>query len=453
MVNSPGLDMARPRLRFTPPQGWINDPNGLVYVDGVWHLFYQHNPGDIVWGDIHWGHATSTDLVSWEHHDAAIRPSPVFGVVASGCAVMDHDNTSGLGDGTTPPVVALFSHFPPNEAPQIQSLAWSGDRGATFTEWRANPIIDNPGIKDFRDPKVIRHEDTGRWLMVLAAGDHVQLYTSTDLLSWDKLQEWGQEHGSHVGIWECPDLFPMTVSGTGETVWVLLVSVNDGAPCGGSGTQVFLGSVTEAGFSRRAGTPADQIDWLEHGPDSYAGVTFSDAPAGRRVLLAWMSNWAYADKVPATHWRGSMTAPRDLRVIDDNGVPKATLGFSPEVFSAVSVPTDAPSDPCFRAQLVLPPGEAVAFGGVVLRRSLTGLELDTTATPAVPGRPLGPFRAPLGPAESDRVDVLVDVGSIEVIAAQGRAAFTALVDATATLTAVVPSAGAQVQLFDMGPTA
>lgn len=442
MVNAleSGVRLVRPCLHFVPLKGWINDPNGLVQVDGVWHLYYQHNPRDVVWGDIHWGHATSTDLVHWTHHPAALRPHPSLGVVASGCAVVDHAGTSGLGQAGQGPVVALFSHFPPNDGPQCQSLAWSVDGGHTFTEHPANPIIPNAGLADFRDPKVIWHEATGRWVMVLAAGDHIEVHVSSDLVHWTHLQDWGADRGSHVGIWECPDLFPLELDG--QTHWVLLVSVNAGAPNGGSGTQVFLGSLGVDGFRCESHCdPSVPAHWLEHGPDSYAGVTFSDVADGRRVLIAWMSNWDYAGDVPAADWRGSMTVPRRLRLVATDEGARVRMTPVRELDAFWRAADGAPS-PCLRVRGVLPVGGGTRIEGptghVEVHRTSTHLQVDTRGLAAVPGAPRRLVQAPLLAENEGEVDIIIDTASIEVFADQGAAVLTVLTLPKQPLETVVP---------------
>ncbi|UCG87996.1 MAG: glycoside hydrolase family 32 protein [Gemmatimonadota bacterium] len=315
----------RPRFHFSPPEKWMNDPNGMVYYDGEYHLFYQHYPDSTVWGPMHWGHAVSTDLVHWQHLPIALYPDEL-GYIFSGSAVVDWGNTTGFGSPDNPPLAAVFTyHSVEGERAgrtnyQTQGIAYSTDRGRTWTKYTGNPVIANPGIRDFRDPKVIWHEDSGQWVMVLAAYDHVQLWGSADLKSWEHLSDFGREWGAHEGAWECPDLFPMTVEGTGEEKWVLLQSLNPGGPNGGSGTQYFVGDFDGRYFTLDPAFAADVDDrqgvWLDYGRDNYAGVTWSDVPAadGRRLFLGWMSNWNYAQVVPTVTWRNAMTVPRSLKL-------------------------------------------------------------------------------------------------------------------------------------------
>lgn len=306
----------RPQFHFSPPTGWMNDPNGLVYHNGVYHLFYQYYPDDIIWGPMHWGHATSTDLLYWKHQGIKLFPDE-HGYIFSGSAVVDHHNTSGLGSVESPPLVAVFTYHDAKGANegqldyQTQGIAFSNDNGGTWTKYEGNPVLENPGLKDFRDPKVRWHEPSGTWIMSLAVGDHISFYGSTNLIQWSKLSEFGKDKGAHGGVWECPDLFPMTVEGTGEIKWVLLVSINAGGPNGGTATQYFTGSFDGISF-----VPDDtKIRWIDSGADNYAGVTFDNVPGNRKVFIGWMSNWAYAQQTPTLPWRSAMTLPREITLV------------------------------------------------------------------------------------------------------------------------------------------
>ncbi|MFN8303046.1 MAG: glycoside hydrolase family 32 protein [Saprospiraceae bacterium] len=314
----------RPAFHFTPENMWMNDPNGMVWYEGEYHLFYQYHPYSTVWGPMHWGHAVSRDLVHWQHLPIALYPDSL-GMIFSGSAVIDWNNTSGFGEKGRPPMVAVFTqHDMAGEKAgrqdfQTQGIAYSTDRGRSWTKYTGNPVIPNPGIRDFRDPKVVRDEASGQWVLVMAAGDHVRLYGSKDLRKWQYLSDFGREWGAHGGVWECPDLFPMQVEGTGEKKWVLLQSLNPGSPNGGSGTQYFVGNFDGRQFTLDPDFAAslkknDRAFWVDYGRDNYAGVTWSDVPAsdGRRIFLGWMSNWDYAQTVPTKRWRSAMTLPREL---------------------------------------------------------------------------------------------------------------------------------------------
>lgn len=330
---APAEEPHRPHFHFTPEKMWMNDPNGMVFYEGNYHLFYQYYPDSTVWGPMHWGHAVSTDMVHWQHLPVALYPDSL-GLIFSGSAVVDWDNTSGFGQDGKPPLVAIFTqHLMAGEKAgrndfQYQSIAYSNDKGQTWTMYAGNPVIGNPGIRDFRDPKVIRDTASNRWLMVFSAGDHSKLWSSPDLKQWTHLSDFGAGRGAHGGLWECPDLFPMTMEGTGEQKWVLLQSINPGAPNGGSGTQYFIGQFDGKNFipDERFAPAVTQgkAVWLDYGRDNYAGVTWSDVPPsdGRRLFLGWMSNWDYAQVVPTAAWRSAMTIPRVLKLKDTPAGPR-----------------------------------------------------------------------------------------------------------------------------------
>ncbi|MCB1552707.1 MAG: glycoside hydrolase family 32 protein [Xanthomonadales bacterium] len=319
----------RPQVHFSPPAHWMNDPNGLVYFDGEYHLFYQYYPDATVWGPMHWGHAVSRDLVHWQHLPIALAPDEK-GYIFSGSAVIDWHNTSGFSDGTTPPMVAMFTYHDAERGKtgsndhESQGIAYSNDRGRTWTKFAGNPALPNPGDrKDFRDPKVFWHAPSRRWVAAVSVTDHVRLYASPDLKSWQFLSDFGAGIGAHGGVWECPDLFPMRVEGSDEERWVLILNLNPGGPQGGSGTQYFVGDFDGTRFALDAAF-AETLEsqpavWLDWGRDNYAGVTWSDVPGddGRRLFLGWMGNWDYAQQVPTTPWRSAMTLPRALSLHRD----------------------------------------------------------------------------------------------------------------------------------------
>lgn len=301
----------RPVYHFTPPSNWMNDPNGLVYYNGTYHLFYQYNPSASVWGPMHWGHATSKDLFSWKDKPVAIAPD-ASGTIFSGSTVVDVDNTSGFKSGSNDPLVAVYTLA---GSQQHQAIAYSVDGGDSWTKYSANPVLPNPGIPDFRDPKVSWNAELRKWLMVLAVGQKVNFYTSTDLKKWTYESSFGEGVGAHGGVWECPDLFELPVAGTTQKKWVLLVSINPGAPNGGSGTQYFVGNFSGGKFT----SESTEIHWLDYGTDNYAGVTYNNVPVsdGRRIFIGWMSNWQYAEKVPTNTWRSTNTVPRELSLVNN----------------------------------------------------------------------------------------------------------------------------------------
>ena len=302
----------RPQIHFSPKAHWINDPNGMVYNKGIYHLFFQYHPYSSLWGPMHWGHATSKDMIHWNEGPIAIYPDSI-GTIFSGSAVVDEHNTSGFGLNGKAPLVAIFTqHNMEGEKAgtntfQNQSLAYSNDEGKTWIKYAGNPVIKNPGIKDFRDPKVMWYAPEKKWIMTLATADKVTFYSAPDLKNWTKESEFGKAAGAHGGVWECPDL--ISLDDNGKARWVLIVNINPGAPNLGSGTQYFVGEFNGKTFT----TTQTDTKWLDYGPDNYAGVTWSNT-GKRKILLGWMSNWMYANQVPTEGWRNAMTIPRELKL-------------------------------------------------------------------------------------------------------------------------------------------
>jgi fructan beta-fructosidase len=305
----------RPQFHFSPEANWMNDPNGLVYFSGEYHLFYQYYPDSTVWGPMHWGHAVSRDLMHWKHLPIALYPDSL-GYIFSGSAVMDEANTTGFGSVEKPPMVAIFTYHNPvleksgSNLFQNQGIAFSLDKGRTWTKYSGNPVLKNPGIRDFRDPKMFWNDKTKKWNLIMAVYDRVHIYSSPDIKNWTFESEFGMGIGAHGGAWECPDLFPLKVEGTDVTKWVMLVSINPGGPNSGSATQYFTGE-----FDGHKFVPDDLTEkWIDWGRDNYAGVTWSNIPGsdGRRIFIGWMSNWKYATVVPTTIWRSASTIPREL---------------------------------------------------------------------------------------------------------------------------------------------
>lgn len=318
----------RPNFHFTPKKNWMNDPNGMFYLNGTYHLYFQYYPDDNVWGPMHWGHATSRDMVTWEEQAIALYPDEK-GYIFSGSAVVDKNNNSGFGKDGKVPVVAIYTYHDPEGAEnekidyQSQAIAYSLDEGMTWTKYEGNPVLPNPGMIDFRDPKVIWDEEHKQWLMALATREKTLFYSSPNLKEWKKLSEFGEGTGAHNGVWECPDFFPMKVEGSQETKWVLIQSLNPGGYNGGSGTQYFVGD-----FNGKTFTPEKNMEaleekheyWIDFGRDNYAGVTWANVPDedGRKLFIGWMSNWLYAEKVPTKTWRSAMTVARELKLIKEN---------------------------------------------------------------------------------------------------------------------------------------
>lgn len=452
----------RPAAHYTPERHWMSDPNGLVYHDGTWHLFFQHNPEGIDLGNISWGHATSTDLVTWTDQPVAIEATDDE-LVFSGSVVVDHDNTSGFGTGDQPPLVAVYtsvlgegSGLPANT--QAQSLAYSTDGGDTWQRYDANPVLrlPEPEARGFRDPKVFWYEPGGYWVMVAVVADArvVKLFRSDDLKDWTALSELPAP-GVDEGLVEVPDLFPLPLDGDGEERWVLVMNLNGGAKDGGSGARYVVGDFDGTTF--RPDDPAGA--WVDEGPDFYAAGTWNEAPGGERVAIAWMSNWAYAGDVPTDPWRGTMTTPRRLALRTIDG--QARLVAEPVVaerrpepaYEQASVEVDdaveaLPADvrgTVADVELVIEPGTA-EVAEVVVHRSPDGsagtritydpaaatLTVDRSRSGVTDFSPrFATVHRATVPAEAveDGLDlrILADRSSVEVFAAGGAVTFTDLV--------------------------
>ena len=316
----------RPAFHHTPRYGWMNDPNGMFYKDGRWHLYYQYNPYGSKWQNMTWGHSVSDDLVNWEHLPEAIRPNGLGSVFSGSCAV-DHDNTAGFGSDA---VIALYTSAGTS---QMQSLASSTDDGLTFNIYPSNPVLTLES--EARDPKVFWNDSTKEWNMILAhALDHEMLiFTSPDMKSWTLQSSFGKGLGAQGGVWECPDLFELPVAGTDEKKWVLLCNINPDGPFGGSGTQYFVGDFDGKTFKADTDAAGNvSTKWLDYGKDHYATVTWTDAPDGRRVALGWMSNWQYAADVPTMQFRSANTLPREMGLFRaPDGEVYASSAPSPEL--------------------------------------------------------------------------------------------------------------------------
>lgn len=299
----------RPQFHFTPPKMWMNDPNGLVFLNGKYHLFYQYFPDANVWGPMHWGHAESTDLIHWKHLPIALYPDKL-GWIFSGSAVIDKENTSGFGKNA---MVAIFTYHNDeiwkagNKNTESQGIAYSLDEGKTWTKYEGNPVLNNSGEQDFRDPKVFWNDLIKEWTMVLAVHDHLQIYSSPNLKNWKLESSFKPENDLEVGTWECPDLIKLKVENSKEEKWVLMQNHDRKAPNGGSGTRYFVGD-----FDGKIFKNSQPSIWMDSGMDFYAGVTFGNVPNDKKIMISWMSNWFYAQKVPTEVWRCAMTLPREL---------------------------------------------------------------------------------------------------------------------------------------------
>lgn len=432
----------RPRDHFTPRRGWLNDPNGLVVHDGEHHLFFQHAPGALVHGRISWGHAVSTDLLDWTELPTALVATDTQHAW-SGSVVHDAANTSGLGTGATGPLVALYTGFDPATGAQAQCVAHSTDRGRTWTAYAANPVLD-VGSTSFRDPKVLR--DGEGWAMVLVRADEhvVDLYRSPDLLHWTLHSTFGPE-GHVEADWECPDLLRVPVEGLDETAAVLLVSVQEGAPAGGSGMQYWVGELDGTDFR-----PTQDARWLDHGADFYAAVSYADAPVP--LVQGWMSNWRYADLVPAATHRGTMTLARTLALRPREGeldlVQRPVVRDSPVVHEVRDEPLagtwvlPVTTRTC-RVVLEVEPGDAHRVGIHVRTGSGTGHRTTVWVEPGAGAVGLdrrasgetefhegfaAEHTAPLVRSDGPvRLEVVVDESSVEVFVDDGAVALTDLV--------------------------
>ena len=326
--DSSNRETYRPVYHHTPMYGWMNDPNGMFYKDGVYHLYFQYNPYGSMWANMTWGHSTSTDLTHWTYEGTAIVPD-AWGAIFSGSCVVDKDNTAGFGKGA---VVAFYTSAKstPWGDIQSQSMAYSLDNGKTFIKYEHNPILTSTE-RDFRDPKVFWYAPGKHWVMMLAVGQEMQIYSSGNLKVWKKESSFGAMQGAHGGVWECPDLVELPIEGTKEKKWVLICNLNPGGPFGGSAAQYFVGSFDGKKFVNESPT---QTKWLDWGKDNYATVTWSNAPAGRCIALGWMSNWQYANNVPTTQYRSANTLARDLTLYRVGGELYLKSKPSPEIKKA-----------------------------------------------------------------------------------------------------------------------
>ena len=428
----------RPAVHFTARRNWLNDPNGLLWHDGEFHLFFQCNPEGLDWGNVSWGHAVSPDLQHWTELPLALRYDESEHVF-SGCVVIDAENTSGLGTPERPPLVAVYTSHHPETRHEAQSLAVSLDRGRTWQRYAGNPVLDL-GSPDFRDPKVFRHG--ADWVMAVSLAEEraIRFYRSADLLAWDLLSEFGGV-GSVAGVWECPDLVEVPIEGVADgSAWVLLVSVTDGGPAGGSALQYFVGDFDGARF-----TAADEARWFDHGADCYAAVSYAGL-SGAPVVQGWMSNWAYAREVPATEFRGSMTLPRRLSLRRSAAglvLVQRPVGLDlPDpsyTLEGVSVDGRLPLPVAHRSARIVVEFEAgtaarvgleVRVGGsertvIALDREAGTLSLDRTKS-GLDAHPrfAAVHTAPCDPTGVLRLEVYVDTASVEVFARDGEVVLT-----------------------------
>ena len=318
----------RPLYHHTPKRGWMNDPNGMFYKDGMWHLFYQYNPYGSMWGNMHWGHSSSTDLVHWKDEGVALAPD-AWGTMFSGSCVTDNGN-----------IVAMYTTSRPTPFGgdvQAQCIAFSKDNGKTFRKYEGNPVL-TAEEKDFRDPRPFWNEDIKAWNLILAVGQEMRIYSSPDLKEWKYESSFGKEYGCHGGVWECPDLFPIGQ----PKKWVLICNINPGGPFGGSATQYFVGQFDGHKFT----CEHQDTRWMDYGKDHYATVSFCNAPDNRRTVMAWMSNWQYANQVPTMQFRSANSVPRDLGMFEYKGEYYVSVVPSKEMLSLRGNKAKQPTEAC-----------------------------------------------------------------------------------------------------------
>lgn len=440
----------RPALHYAPPKGWINDPNGLVYAGGKYHLFAQYGP-EPHWGDLHWSHAVSDDLIHWQDLPNALGPDEL-GMVFSGSAVYDEENTSGLGEDGHAPIVAVYTSHGDHEQ---QSIAYSTD-GVNFTKYPGNPVIPNSEKQDFRDPKVFRNPKGG-WGLVLAAGDHVEFYGSEDLISWHYTGSFGPGGNYSRGVWECPDLFPLEIGG--REIWVLLVSMGACPENLGSRTQYFLGSFDGDTFT--CDGRFDRPEFIDSGFDNYAGVTYFGAR--ERILVGWAANWVYANDLPTGSFCGQMTLPRVLSLVDTElgGIRLAGAPVSDRLFGEREPIGGALPGEVFRltvsgegaaeVELSNDKGEAFSFGvdgggNIFIDRSRAGIkDFNRDFASGEYGR-ISAERFFTGPWT---MELTFDRSVCELFADKGTRVFTQLVYPAKPYTAVAIRGNARAEISSM----
>ena len=319
----------RPVYHHTPLYGWMNDPNGMFYKDGVWHLYYQYNPYVSQWENMHWGHSTSKDLIHWEAQPMGLEPDWLGSIFSGSCVTNDNE------------VVAFYTSAGMH---QTQSMAVSKDGGRTFEKYSGNPVLTTSDVPDFRDPKAFWNEDIKAWNLILAAGQEMRIYSSKDLKEWKYESSFGKEYGNHSGVWECPDLFKMKNEEMRNEKWVLLCNINPGGPFGGSATQYFVGQFDGHKFTCESMPTVTK--WLDYGKDHYATVSFYNAPDNRRVVLAWMSNWQYANQVPTKQYRSGNSIPRDLGLFRCGEETYVSVVPSKEMLAVRGAKVKKPTEAC-----------------------------------------------------------------------------------------------------------
>jgi len=414
----------RPQYHHSPAYGWMNDPNGMFYKDGEYHLYYQFNPYGSQWENMTWGHSTTKDLIHWEAQPIAIEPDAI-GSIFSGSCVVDKNNTSGFGKGS---IVAFYTSAGQH---QTQSMAYSTDNGKTFKKYENNPILTSD-IPDFRDPKVFWNPEIQKWNLILAAGQEMRIYSSPNLKDWTYESSFGKEYGNHDGVWECPDLMKLQVRGTDKQKWMLICNINPGGPFGGSATQYFVGEFDGHKFT--CDTKPEVTKWMDYGKDHYATVTFDNAPDGRKIAIAWMSNWQYANQVPTKQFRSANSIARDLGLYEYQGDTYCSVIPSKENLALRGKTVKKPTQACeivvdmkSATEIVLwnTKGEQVvmSYDGAKhlfkMDRTKTG---DNSFSEAFPAETCAPTYGDI-----KQLRIFIDNSSIEAIDADGKMAMTNLV--------------------------
>lgn len=437
----------RPAYHFSPQYGWMNDPNGMVFFDGEYHLFYQYNPFGCVWGNMHWGHAVSKNLTDWKYLPVVLAPDSL-GAIFSGSAVIDKENTAGFGKNA---MVAIYTSAGDVQA---QSIAYSTDKGRTFTKYEHNPVIKNPGITDFRDPKVFWHKETSQWIMSLATKQTITFYGSKNLKDWSRLSEFGEGIGCHSGVWECPDLIYFPPVGELKGAWVLIVNINPGGPNGGSAGQYFIGNFDGKTFTAE---PLPYPLWVDYGRDNYAGVTWNNIPEtdGRRLLIGWMNNWDYANQIPTKYFRSSNTVSRELS-LRNNGKQLVLANYPTKevlsIFKKASTKLDfevsrefilkdflKKNKGAYKIEMTIAVQNSVKFGFSLFNSKQEQLDFDFDLSEKklsinrdksglvnFSDKFMGIANAPLIKKEEYKVTLLVDKSSAELFVNQGELAMTTL---------------------------
>ena len=432
----------RPLYHHTPLYGWMNDPNGMFYKDNTWHLYYQYNPYGSQWENMNWGHSTSRDLVHWEAQPLALEPDWLGSIFSGSCITNGSD------------VVAFYTSAGMH---QTQSMAVSKDGGRTFKKYEGNPVItsDKP---DFRDPNVFWYEPTKRWIMILAVGQEMQLYSSADLKDWKYESAFGQGYGNHGGVWECPDLFPLNFKSQASNLktekWVLVCNINPGGPFGGSATQYFVGDFDGHKFTCESMPKVTK--WLDYGKDHYATVSFYNAPDDRRVVLAWMSNWQYANQVPTKQFRSANSIARDLGLFTDGEETYVSVVPSPEMLAMRGKTTKQLTEAC-EVVVTLKGTTDITLSNakgdkVVMHYDAQGqtFSMDRTKSGEVAFSEAFPCTT-VAPTHGQirQLRLFIDRCSIEAFDAEGRMAMTNLVFPSTPYTSIHTTNKAKVVIYDL----